>query len=200
MALFSTRKVFHKEEAAATRGRRTELQPGDVFVDKDGVGAPGNRHGTLILFFFLEWKVLHPLLWDSSSWAWAFETLSKRSKHLQGKQLILSFLKTLEPRGGFHISTAVSLVLVQLERLMSPHWIWSVAHLTLSLTTSASAIKRQLKQIYLLRESNEDRGQIYVKLLLVWSPESLFMSLEGANKDTKYEFMALLCGTHAQSH
>lgn len=34
---------------------------------------------------------------------------------------------------------------------------------------------------------------IYVKWLHVWSLESLFISLEGANQETEYEFMALLC-------
>lgn len=76
MTLSTNSKVFHEEDDEATRGRGKELRRDDlhsgekVFVDEDGVGAPGEsiqllfgrENITLILFFFLEWKVLHSLL------------------------------------------------------------------------------------------------------------------------------------------
>lgn len=120
MVLFSTRKVFNKEEASATQGRGKELQQRRCVCGwrrrrrcRESIQRFLKENITLILFFFLEWKVLHPLLWDRFYEPGLLKPALKEVNTCKKNNTF-----SLGPRGGFHISTTVSLVLAQLERLI----------------------------------------------------------------------------------
>lgn len=196
--------MLHKEDGDHWGTRKRAASGWFAFdwksVDKDDIGAQGTPYNckeniTFILFFYLEWKVLHALL--CAEWVlWPCKKIKNKKRSEKRTNLLVSLLKkTLVPRGGFQPSTAERLPCLFSSRgwyhhtgsevllTSAPQLVFNNSHdcnkATISADISPAGVKRGQWTIF--TSSSCTSGVLN---------HCSYRSRE-PTKDTKYEFMAL---------